>query len=67
MKVAAFKSRLRVASDLLDEMQIVHHFPFPVAGAGILIAENFCGGACKTGEEQEQIVFQVMQSFGGNL
>jgi len=66
-QIAGQQSVAAFVSQLLGEMQVIEHLAGIVASSSVLIAQNFRRGARGSGEEEQQAVLEIRQSFRGDL
>ena len=64
--VSLFQRQLRRESYLLREMQILRHLFVRLPALVILLFQNLGCGARVSGEEQQEVVFQIEQRLFGN-
>ena len=69
-KLAQIARQQRVpafVSQLFGEVQILQHLAGILPSPRILVAENLSRGTRRTGEEHQQTILEIGQSFSSNL
>src|SRR5262245_51993119 len=63
--LSSFQRPLAAVTEILHVMEILKHIRIRLKGRAVLMLQDASGITRKAGEEQQEVVFEVVQGFAG--